>query len=290
MNNQNSTNTNQLTLKEFFSSVENIDRACSTVIENSIAIFLPHKRLDKTDIQKKFYANNQILEIESDLFEKVEIRGRLLGQQHKDILEVLLSSQIIYDKAYKRFKTKLTAYNILKRLKKDPSNKKWLIQKLDEIAECRIKIHFNDENNDLNGFNFNFINSIQDKNQREITINFTPEYTHFMAKNEMLDYREYVDDILSIKNDFIKAVVRYMLINNGKNSQIGIGKLLDKMKYEHLVSAIDLERDIRELKRAETQEMLIEKFGIYLTNDESTLTFNKNGKKKHYFIEPALDL
>jgi hypothetical protein len=288
LNNQ--TNTNQLTLKEFFSSVENIDRACSTVIENSIAIFLPHKRLDKTDIQKKFYANNQILEIESDLFEKVEIRGRLLGQQHKDILEVLLSSQIIYDKTYKRFKTKLTAYNILKRLKKDPSNKKWLIQKLDEIAECRIKIHFNDENNDVNGFNFNFINSIQDKNQREITINFTPEYTHFMAKNEMLDYREYVDDILSIKNDFIKAVVRYMLINNGKNSQIGISKLLDKMKYEHLVSAIDLERDIRELKRPETQAMLIEKFGIYLTNDESTLTFNKNSNKKHYFIEPSLDL
>jgi len=280
----------ELTLDEFYSSVENIDRACSTVIENSIAIFLPHKRLDKTDIQKQFYENNQILEIESDLFEKVEIKGRLLGQQHKDILEVLLSSQIIYDKKFKRFKAKLSAYSILKRLKKDPSNKKWLLQKIDEIAECRIRIHFKDGENENSGFNFNFINSIHDKNERELTINFSPEYTHFIAKNEMLDYRGYINDIISIKNDFIKAVVRYMLINNGKNSQIGISKLIDKLKYEKLVSAIDLERDIRELKRKETQQMLFENFGITLTNDDNTLTFNENEEKKHYFIEPSFDL
>lgn len=290
MNNKTIETKQELKLDEFYSSIENIDRACSTVIENSIAIFLPHKRLDKTDIQKQFYANNQILEIESDLFEKVEIKGRLLGQQHKDILEVLLSSHIIYDKTYKRFKVKLSAYKILKRLKKDPSNKKWLLQKLDEIAECRIRIHFKDNNDDNSGFNFNFINSIHDKNEREITINFSPEYTHFIAKNEMLDYREYIDDIISIKNDFIKAVVRYMLINNGKNSQIGISKLLDKLKYEHLVSTIDLERDVRELKRKETQQMLFENFGIILTNDNNTLTFNESDEKNHYFIEPTLDL
>ena len=265
----------KLILEEFYSSVENIDRACSTVIENSIAIFLPHKRLDKTDTQKKFYENNQTLEIESDLFEKVEIKGRLLGQQHKDILEVLLSNQLIYDVEYRRFKVKLSAYSILKRLKKSTTNKKWLLQKLNEIAECRIIIRFKDENNKSNGFNFSFINSILDSEQKVITINFTPEYTHFIAKNEMLDYRKYIDDIIAIENDFVKAVVRYILINNGKNSQISISKLIEKLKYKHLVSTIDLQRDIRELKKEETQKMLLEKFGITLTNDKNTLTFNE---------------
>jgi len=57
-----------------------------------------------------------------------------------------------------------------------------------------------------------------------------------------------------------------------------------------LVSTIDLQRDIRELKKEETQKMLLEKFGITLTNDKNTLTFNEIKEKKHYFIEPTLDL
>ena len=40
----------QLEEIKFLTAVENIDRATSTVVENSVAIFLPFKRIDKTDI------------------------------------------------------------------------------------------------------------------------------------------------------------------------------------------------------------------------------------------------
>jgi len=279
----------ELTLKDFLLNVENIDRACSTVIENSIAIFLPHKRLDKTDIQKEFYANNQVLEIENDLFDKVEIRGRLLGQVHKDILEVLLTSDKIYDKTHKRFQVKLSAYKCLKKLGKSTGNKKWLLDKISEIAECRVVIFFKGEKRASNSFNFNFINSILNKEEKEFTINFTPEYTHFMARNEMLDYSNYIDDILSLENEFLKAVVRYVLTNNGKNNQISIDKLIDKMRYKKLVSDYQLDEDIRYLRKDETQELLREKFGITLTNDEKTITFNSPEDKKHYYIRPNVD-
>jgi hypothetical protein len=131
-----------LTVQEYLKSIENIDRATSSVVENVIAIFLPFKRIDKTHIYRKFIENGQVLEIENGLFDKVEIRGRLLGQGHKDILEALLTLPKTYSKKDKNFRIRTTAYELTKRLGRNIGKKKWVIDRLKEIADCRINIYF----------------------------------------------------------------------------------------------------------------------------------------------------
>lgn len=277
-------------LKNYIQNIPNIDRACSTVIENSLAIFLPHKRLDKTNIYKEFINNNQLLELESDLFEKVEIRGRLLGQLHKDILEMLLTSEKTFNVEKQLFKVKITAYELLKKLGLSTGNKVWLIKKIKEIAECRIDLYFKDGSGKNISFNFGIIDDILEVDKEYLTINFTTAYTLFMLKTEMLEYSDYVNDIVRIENNFIKAIVRYLLIHKGNNSQIRIENLIKKLEYQKLVSKIDLQRDLRLLKKEETQTMLSNKFGITLTNNNNTLTFNKKLDKKIYKIQTQKSL
>jgi len=293
---------NNLSLEKFYSSAENIDRACSTVIENSISIFLPFKRLDKTDIHKKFISNNQILEIDNNLFDKVEIRGRLLGQGHKDILEALLTSSKIFIEDTRQFKINTTAYEITKRLGRNIGKKKWIIQQLKEIAEARINIYFKDNKGKNIDFNFNFISSVIGENEDKLNITFSQEYTHFLAKTELLDYSNYVSDIVNIdsftkkltkklglkihniNSDFLKAIVRYMLIHKGNNSQIKIDNLIEKLNLKKLISKEQLRDYIYDLKRDEIQVYLKKNFGITLTSNNETITFNTPKDKTHYII------
>ena len=299
-------------LEKYYDSIENIDRACSTVIENSITIFLPFKRIDKTDIYKKFKKNNNVIDIENSFFKKVECKGRLLGQIHKDILEILLSmsENTTYSKDTARFKITTTAYEITKKLKKNIGKKQWIIKKIEEIAECRIKIFYTTLNNDNETFNFNFISSIRTVNENEIEINFTQEYTYFLIQNELLDYKNYIQSIMELEKDikkiqrtykkrrnldgsgsyglkrginteFIKSIVRYMLTHNGKNSQIGIDTLINKMKLNKIMSNRELEENLFDLRREQVQELLKNKFGITLTADKQTLTFNSIHPKYH---------
>jgi len=294
-------------LEKYYDSIENIDRACSTVIENSITIFLPFKRLDKTDIYRKFKKNNNVIDIENSFFKKVECKGRLLGQTHKDILEILLSmsEHTTYSKDTARFKITTTAYELTKKLKRNRGKKQWIIKKIDEIAECRIKIFYTTLNNDNETFNFNFISSIRTINENEIEINFTPEYTYFLIHNELLDYKNYIPSIMELESDikeiqrtykkrdgsyglkrginteFIKSIVRYMLTHNGKNSQISIDTLINKMKLNKIMSNRELEENLFDLRREPVQELLKNKFGITLTADKQTLTFNSIHPKYH---------
>lgn len=282
-----------LSIMEFINSAPNINRACSSLLENSSSIFLPFKRIENSDIHKRFIKSNQVLELEHNLFGRLQVRARLLGQIHKDILEVLLTGEKVFNKNDRRFSVEMSAYQILKRLGVTTSNKEWLSNKINEIAECRIRF-INDDGDD---FSFDFIDTVtgitkKDENgnaiksgEKTIKVVFSEAYTAFLARTEILDYSNYIDDIVSIDNTFVKAVVRYMLINNGKDSKIKISNLIDKLQTDKIMSHIELERNIKLLKSSDTQELLRVKFGITLVGDE-TLVFNEIESKSHYYIKP----
>lgn len=277
---------------KFLTSVENIDKATSTVLENSLLIFLPFKRIDKTEIHKKFLDNNQMIEVSTHLFERVEIRGRLLGQGHKDILEALLSMPKEFDSKKNRFNIITTAYQLIKVLDRNKGNKKWILQRLKEISECRVNLYFDDEEGNKKDFNFGFISSILGENEEELTIHFTSEYTHFLVSYELLDYKNYISNILSLDNeakrwskeielkskninsDFLKAIIRYMLQDKGNNSQMKISNLIEKLGLNNIISKDALEDNLIDLRRPIVQKHLKEKFGLYLTNNNQTITFN----------------
>lgn len=285
-----------LSIMEFIDSAPNINRACSSLLENSSSIFLPIKRIDNSDVAKRFFKNNQVLEIEHNLFGKLEVRARLLGQIHKDILEVLLTGEKRFNKNDRRFSVEMSAYQILKRLGVTTSNKKWLSEKINEIAECRIRVFSADDDVDQD-FSFGFIDTVsglsvktkdgksKDIDEKTIKVVFSEAYTAFLARTEILDYSNYIDDIVSLDNTFIKAVVRYMLINNGRDSKIKISNLIEKLQTDKIMSHIELERNIKLLKSHETQELLKERFGITIVGEE-TLVFNELESKSHYYIKP----
>jgi hypothetical protein len=281
-----------LSLSEFYISVENIDRACSTVIENTMGIFLPHKRLDKSQVQEEFYSNNQTLVIRDDLYVRVELQGRLLCQTHKDILEALLTEEKIWIENLKTFKIEITAHQLFKKLATKTRNKEWLSTKLDEIKQANVKIIFKNETEDSFFFDF-FLNVHGTKKgdkEKHYAIYFSPTYSHFMAKNELLDYSNYVKDLLDIENQFVKAVVRFMLAHNGRNSRISIENFVEKTNLRRVISDKQLNKDIKFFKEEETQNMLKDKFGIELENEERTIIFNTPEDKKRYYIQPSLDL
>ena len=89
----------------------------------------------------------------------------------------------------------------------------------------------------------------------------------------------------AINSDFLKAVARYMLVNKGNNSQIRIKKFIDSMNYKNLVDQEQLKDFIIDLKRTEVQDYLREKFGITLTFNDKTITYNTLSDKKHYYIK-----
>lgn len=276
---------------QLLTATEDISRATTSILENTLQIFLPFKRIDKTEIYKKFMKNNQILEIKTQHLEKVFVRGRLLGQIHKDILEVLMFQKKYFSMNGKNFKIKTTAYEISKKLGKNLGKKKYILDKIKEIMDCSIEMQGNNNKTIL----FNFIDNIDIKDNNEVVIEFTKAYTYFLASTNLIDYSDHLDSILEIENikakdikrnintEFIKSVVRYILTNNGKNSQISLLKLTEKLNLESVMTEREINEGLFDLTRVEVQEYLKSNFGIELTSNSETLTFNKN--KNHHFIQ-----
>ncbi|HIP15404.1 MAG TPA: hypothetical protein EYG74_07940 [Sulfurimonas autotrophica] len=273
---------------DFCLSLENIDRACSTYFENNTAIFLPYTRLDKTEIQKYFFKNNQILSIYTDdnNFSKVEVHARLIGQIHKDILEILLSMDKEYSQKNKTFSITTDIASITKIWKRNYGKKQWIINKIKEIMDCNINLYFKTCSGQHIDLKFSFISSSMTINGKYITVNFTKEYVYFMARTELLDYRQFIPDIVQLENDFTKAIVRFILKDNGLNTHFRINTILEKLNYKKLMSTIELSRELKILKSKKVQKILHDKFGIYLSNNNQTINFDINlVDKKRYFIK-----
>ncbi|MCT7604583.1 hypothetical protein N5U17_10085 [Aliarcobacter butzleri] len=276
---------------QLLTASEDISKATTSILENTLQIFLPFKRIDKTEIYKKFMKNNQILEIETNHLEKVFVRGRLLGQIHKDILEVLMFQKKYFSMNGKNFKIKTTAYEISKKLNKNLGKKKYILDKIKEISDCSIELVASSNKTIL----FNFIDNIEINDNNEVVIEFTKAYTYFLASTNLINYSEYLDSILEIEtikskelkrninHEFIKSIVRYILTNNGKNSQISINRLTEKLNLQSIMSQREINEGLYDLRREEVKEYLKMNFGIELTSNSETLTFNKN--KNHQFIQ-----
>ena len=293
----------KLTFLEFAQSIKNIDRACSSVFENSISIFLPFRRIDKTAMFKLFCERNQVLEIKTEIgiFNKVEVRARLLGQLHKDILENLLSVPKVYNPSSMQFSMKITAYQLLKMMNKNTSNKKWLIEKIEEIAECRIKLFYKNNDELDETYSFAFIDSIRIIDNKNIEISFSQAYTYFLAKNQIIDYKDYIPLIMGLESnikkiqkelglsrainvEFIKAIVRYMLMHKGNNSQIRLTNLAKKLNLNNIMTTREIEENMRDLKRVEIQKIIKDNFGLSLVSDNQTLKYNKQNDKNKFIL------
>ena len=293
---------NKLTTEDFVKCATNINSANSSIMENKSGIFLPYKNIEKTIVAKVFSDNDREMTMYEDDNVLIKIKGRLLGQHHKDVLEVLLSEKLQFNTGTSNFSLNITAYRILKKLDIDSSNKKYLIKKLSEISQSRVWIKYKKTNKIID---FGFIDTISDEaiKEKDIWVHFTKGYTHFMGISELKDYSVFIPHIVKIKEPLIKSMVRYMLMQKGNNSQISIEKLInEKLRITSYLTSKQISQKIKILESNQMQKYLASHFGIRLTNNNKTITFNNSNKileldnevktvisdKKHYVFQPAL--
>ena len=281
----------------------------STKFENFLGLFLPSKNITKSRIYKTFLENNQQYILRDDLFMRITITGRLLTQKHKDILECIFTN-IKGNGEFNLYKDKaicqivMSPYNLRKSYTTMSGNEtkiNWIYEKLTEISNCGVELHF--KNNDEK-FYFTFIDSIYQKSDKLIVINFSQAYTYFLAKTLLLEYTDYVKPLLEF-SDFckkeinpiralkrevhtepIKAILRYMLTHKGNNSQYKLDSIFEQLQFEKTLSKRQLSEIKQDLKETKIQDFLIQNFGITLTNNNETLSYNQSITNKAKSILP----
>lgn len=210
------------TQKSLFESVETkIKYSTSSVEELRVPIYAPVKQLPpQSSAAKEFKKNNNIRLIKTK-WGQVEIRNRLLTQTHKDIMDLIFT----YNKKVKRLDDGTIALyfsqsEISKYYHNDDSsdknvkNLKWLRQKLDEIADCRIQY----KDNIGNEIDFRVIlKKAFSVKENMYGIILDSNYVEFYEKGLSVNYSSKIPDLISVESPLIKSIIRFFFTHKALN-------------------------------------------------------------------------
>lgn len=71
-------------------------------------------------------------------------------------------------------------------------------------------------------------------------------------------------------------MLRYMLTHKGNNSQYKIDSIFEQLQFEKTLSIRQLHEIKQDLIETKIQEFLLKNFGITLTNNNETLSYNQS--------------
>ena len=71
-------------------------------------------------------------------------------------------------------------------------------------------------------------------------------------------------------------MLRYMLTYKGNNSQYKIDSIFEQLQFEKTLSTRQLHEIKQDLIETKIQEFLLKNFGITLTNNNETLSYNQS--------------
>lgn len=255
-----------------------LDRSTSTVVELRTAMWAPIEKISKASITyKDFIANKNVRKIQTSWGE-VEIRNRLLTQTHKDIFDAIFTfkkeTKIL---ANGKIALYFTPYEILNELGKSTTHYTWLKQKIDEIADARLKyINNGDE------YSFSIFSKVaysEKKGMYGIVID--EDYQRFFVNSLTLDYSRYIKDIALINDALIKAIIKFFLTHDTRNYpfRIGFEEVMKSVGYP-----IDSDRQISSAKNSvySFTEKLAEYTIEYNKKDQM---FEYHGKENVYFTK-----
>jgi hypothetical protein len=260
--------------------LDNIQKAVSTVFENRLQIFLPLRNVARTKIFQDFKKNNNIMEIKTD-WGNVEIRNRLLTQQHKDVLEMLLSERKIFSIAEKKMIVTINRYNFLKKLGKKPANYYvWLKKILLEIADMMVVAKIEEEDT-IYQYTYRIIDKIEikeNKKIKELKIKFTEDYTRILLSSNLVNYKKYLSDLTTLKSYFLKSLIRYMLTN--RSHKIFFETYIEKTGLKKIVSTEEIKK-FKEILIEETEE-IEKKFELRILTKEKDILIENLRQNKQF--------
>ena len=247
---------------------ENLKKATSSLMELIFPIFLPVKNIHKSTAQKIFNKNNGSLII-SSVFGGVEIRGRLLAQNHKDILEALLCQETSLVRRDDSISVNFGRYKFLKEIGRSTGNYLWLEEKIKQIRDFNFGLIFyrKDGTREVIG-GFGIIDTYRFESDGTMSVKFTKEFADFYRQENLLHYGKYVPKIAKIKEPFLKGIVRYML--QSENWSILFSKIIENYQLKNLVARNEISSYRNLLRDESNRKMLKDDFNIVVEDHGAT--------------------
>ncbi|EIE4559095.1 hypothetical protein LDI20_001536 [Campylobacter lari] len=247
-----------------------------TTMEIRLPIFAPiNKATGKSKIFIEFQKNRRTRQVTTQWGE-VFIKGSLLTQVHKDILDLIVSSaKKIIETKDERLLIEFSISEVLKKYKDTGKNHKWFKNILEDIITTVVKIK--DHNNVE--YYFHIIGSMKyDEGNNFVGIILSKEYLQFYRKTLSINYNKEVENIVHIENSFIKSIIRFFISHNKIN-----------IEFDNLLTALGIdcnktERNYRKLrKELETHIDCLNQFNIKYDKFKETLKYNGNDNVKFIF-------
>lgn len=260
-----------------------LDGAITSILENRLPVFLPIQKLHQSRIEKIFSKNKNVVCFDTE-FGRLEMRNRLVTQNHKMYLEAMLSyrKQKLLDGS---FSVKFRIHDLLKTklMKKNPTDYATFKKYFKELKD--IHLVFLLENGQELGFGF--IDDYRiDNNTGEYEVKFTRMLSSVWENENLISYKEVLPHLSQVNVPIVTSVIRYMATFG--NSQISVKNLAKKLGLNQVFSRSALFEKLNDIRNSfnpdfEGNELSVyEKFGISYDKNFDNILISRN---EEIFVE-----
>lgn len=187
--------------------IRKFSKSTSSVLELRSKLYAPISSFTADD-KRQFRANGKKRIVETD-GGYVIIKGTLLTQTHKDILDCLFSEAIdIKSTKTGGLAMMVPVEGLLAKYKGfEESDINWIKNKIDEIQVSAFEFKTKDKKK---LYSFNIINSFAYKEDLGLyAVELSPDYCRFFEEQLSVGYKDEVEKLLKLDSPLAKAIVRY---------------------------------------------------------------------------------
>lgn len=265
---------------------EKIDNSMHLVDDLRVSPFMPIEKIShNSKLHKDFVANGNRL-VRTTSWGELEIRNRLLTQNHLEILSVIMANKrearVLQSG---RIAIYFSMYDIAIKIGLSWSGRtsKELEENIKQISDLNIIRHLN--NGDK--ASYRILDNVAYSDRYDMWgIVLSDEYTELFKRGITIGYHKRLDEIIQIKGKgagLVKAVIHFFITHdNTKQHRIGLIQLLDTLGYP---------KEDRQFKMAITAlnkaKEDLAKFQIFFYSKDRVLEYNG---AEHIRFLPALPI
>jgi len=184
--------------------VQRFKTAPNTVVEAKKNIFAPFEKEKKEPIDEVIFKSGNI---------EISLHGYKLNQIHRDILDIAFYyGDNSVEKKVKNLKRPVrifTLYDIQKHLNYESKyNNYWIDEKFQELKRTTIRVKVD---NDWIEFNILDVAQYSEKQGNKYALVVSELYMSFFENQISINYKDYLDTILTLSSGQAKALARYVL-------------------------------------------------------------------------------
>ncbi len=277
----------QLTLE--FDVIHKFEKTITTANELRTGIFAPIDKISANSKTYKDFINNGRKRTIETSWGKTIIKGNILTQTHRDLLDCILAdAKEVKELEGGAIAVYFSTTQILKSYSgKINTNTKWLKDKLDEIQNSSIEFK---QNNSQDYYSFSIVDSHAfSTKHNSFGLVLTSAYRKFFEEQLTINYKKELPKLLKVKSALLRSIIRFFW-SHSIGSNMNIETLLKTVGFP-LESIRMKQKAIKEIK--DNIELLSE-YGIVFepkskliyrkSSFENSITFMKGKEKEKITI------